>query len=293
MKIYAKKLKILQIYEYYYDRYYYCCMNRYYDYKYNECESRLISYFFEKSERVLRYCGPKFVIILICFILSLILILLWIFYYICCYKKLCCFNKHAKINCNKKFIYIFIFILNIILITGSIYCIILTHKFYINTNRITCSVFKLYDHLKNGDDKYRNEIGRLKWQGIQKINSTLNQTYIYSYEIQEKIKILVEKNSLLNDYLNDYIKKIESFNILHPNFETNDYITPIYINELKNIKDNEYLSDIISFIDETTNSIKILSNDDNISNLRNALDNYLEDLYKICKSFKEYNRTSD
>ena len=75
-----------------------------------ECESILISYFFEKKERVLKYCGLKFVIILTCFILSLILIILWILYYICYYKKLCCFNKHAKINCNKKFIYIFILI---------------------------------------------------------------------------------------------------------------------------------------------------------------------------------------
>ena len=177
---------------------------RYYYYKHMECESILISYFFEKKERVLKRCGLKFVIILTCFILSLILILLWIFYYICYYKKLCCFNKHAKINCNKKFIYIFILILNIILLTGSIYGFILTHKFYINTNRITCSVFKLYDHLENGDDK--NEIET--WKGINNIISILDKTKDYLNDIPEEIKKLVEKNSLFkSDYLNDYIKK--------------------------------------------------------------------------------------
>ena len=153
-----KDENLIDIYSNYLNNYNYHYRNSYYCYDNSECEIILISYFFKKDENVLTNCGEKFVIILISFILSLILILLWILYYICYYKKLCCFNKHAKINCNKKFIYIFIFILNIILITGSIYCIILTHKFYINTNRITCSVFKLYDHLKNGDDKYRNEI---------------------------------------------------------------------------------------------------------------------------------------
>ena len=97
--------------------------------------------------------------------------------------------------------------MNIILITGSIYGFILTHIFYINTNRITCSVFKLYDHLKNGDDK----TGIETWKGIINTASILNKKKDYLNDIQEEIVKLVEKNSFLKkDYLNGYIQKIES-----------------------------------------------------------------------------------
>ena len=269
--------------------------NYYHYYYYKDCEYILFSYFIEKNERVIRYCAISFLPFLIFFILSLILIIVWIFYYICYYNNFCCFNKNIKINCNKKFSFIFTFILYIIIFIGCIFGIILIYKYYKKTNEITCSVSQLYYHLKNGDNAQNDNYYsyNIKWKGVNETISKLNKIINYLPNINEEIKKLEDKNTYLqnyylDDYINETINKINSIFILYPNFETNEYITPIYLNDIKNIKNNIYLSDIISFINKTTHSINILSNNSNINNLRNIFENSKNIIKKIDDYFKEY-----
>ena len=265
--------------------------NYYYDYFY-KCEYLLFSFFFETKESVMKHCSPSFLPFLIFFILSLILIFAWIFYYICYYNNYCCFNKNIKINCNKKFSYIFTFILYIIIFLGCIFGIILTYIYYKKTNEITCSVSLLYYHLKNGDDvQYDNYYSyyNIKWKGVDKTIIKLNEIINYLPNINEEIKKLEDINSYLQNYnFDDYLNKINSIIILHPNFEKNENITPIYLNDINNIKKNKYLSDFISFINITTHTINILSNKSNVYNLINIFSNSKNIIKKIDDSFKEY-----
>ena len=214
-------------------------------------------------KRISRFIGIIFIIIIV--------ILSYIICWICCCCPCCCCKQKNEENCCRQFSLLIAIIMSGALISSGYYGMNMEYKIIGSINGLTCTVYKFFSNVFNGDECYEKPI----WSGFYHITDSIyNTDNIILNANSKNLKIIDNINNIKNISFYEYIIQDEKF-----------------INEEKSKYEDLYN---LSFInpDPNSNSENIIP--DFIYEIPNFLKNIIDDFeYNINHPFKSLNDISD
>ena len=239
-------------------------------------------------KRISRFIGIIFIIIIV--------ILSYIICWICCCCPCCCCKQKNEENCCRQFSLLIAIIMSGALISSGYYGMNMEYKIIGSINGMTCTVYKFFKNVFEGDGCNEKPI----WSGffhiitsINKIGNIILNANSNNLKIIENIsnfknmsfyQYIIQNEKFLNDEKSKY-EDLYNLSFINPDPNSNtDNVIPDFIFEISN-----YIKNIIDdFENIINNPFKILNDISEYvqvinSNRKNILDSLNDSLSKINK----------